>query len=183
MDEFKEEGKIRCYGVALGPKIGWLEEGVKAMRERDLAGVQMIYNVLEQDPGRALIEAARETNTSLVVRVPHSSGMLEGKYTEETTFAKNDHRRHRPKEWLLDGLKKVEQLGFLTESGERTLGQAALKFVLASPEIVSTLPNIYDDEQLDEFAAAPDTPDLTEDELSRVAELYENNFGLEPARR
>src|SRR5215210_7817702 len=183
MDEFKEEGKIRSYGVALGPKIGWLEEGVKAMRERDLAGAQMIYNLLEQDPGRELIEAARETDTSLIVRVPHSSGMLEGKYTEETTFAKNDHRRHRPKEWLLDGLRKVEQLAFLTESGERTLGQAALKFVLASPEIVSTLPNIYDEEQLDEFAAAPDTPDLTKDELAQVAELYENNFGLEPARR
>jgi aryl-alcohol dehydrogenase-like predicted oxidoreductase len=178
MEEFKEKGKIRSYGVALGPKIGWLEEGVKAMHERDLAGVQMIYNLLEQDPGRALIEAARETDTSLIVRVPHSSGMLEGKYTEETTFAKNDHRRHRPKEWLLGGLQKVEQLGFLTGSGERTLGQAALKFVLATPEIISTLPNIYDDEQLDEFAAAPDTPDLTDDELARVAELYEDNFGL-----
>ncbi|MDP8948428.1 MAG: aldo/keto reductase [Actinomycetota bacterium] len=179
MEEFKREGKIRSYGVALGPKIGWFEEGVRAMRERDLAGVQMIYNLLEQDPGRSLIEAARETGTSLVVRVPHSSGMLEGKYTEETTFAKNDHRRHRPREWLLDGLKKVEQLGFLTESGERTLGQTALKFALASPEIVSTLPNIYDEEQLEEFAAAPDTPDLSAEELSRIAELYENDFGLE----
>ena len=179
MEEFKEGGKIRSYGVALGPKIGWLEEGVRAMRERGLAGVQMIYNLLEQDPGRSLIEAARETGTSLIVRVPHSSGMLEGKYTEETTFAKNDHRRHRPREWLLDGLKKVEQLSFLAESGERTLGQAALKFVLAWPEIVSTLPNIYDEEQLEEFAAAPDTPDLSADELSGIAELYENNFGLQ----
>jgi aryl-alcohol dehydrogenase-like predicted oxidoreductase len=183
MEEFKEEGKVRAYGIALGPKIGWLEEGVKAMRERDLDGLQMIYNLLEQDPGRVLIEAAHETNTSLVVRVPHSSGMLEGKYTEETTFAQNDHRRHRPKEWLLEGLKKVEQLGFLTESGERTLGQAALKFILASPEISSTLPNIYNEEQLEEFSAAPDTPDLTEEELARVEELYESNFGLEPATR
>src|SRR5919106_6724229 len=183
MEEYKREGRIRAYGVALGPKIGWLQEGVRAMRERDLAGVQMIYNLLEQDPGRALIEAARETETSLVVRVPHSSGMLEGKYTEETTFANNDHRRHRPKEWLLEGLKKVEQLNFLTESGERTLGQAALKFILASPEISSTLPNIYDEEQLEEFSAAPETPDLTEEELARVEELYENNLGLEPATR
>ena len=183
MEEFKREGKVRSYGIALGPKIGWLEEGVRAMRERDLDGLQMIYNILEQDPGRSLIEAARETNTSLVVRVPHSSGMLEGKYTEETTFANNDHRRHRPKEWLLEGLKKVEQLNFLTESGERTLGQAALKFILASPEISSTLPNIYDEEQLEEFAAAPGAPDFTEDELAHVEKLYENNFGLEPAVR
>jgi len=183
MEEFKKEGKIRAYGVALGPKIGWLEEGVKAMKERDLVGVQMIYNLLEQDPGRGLIEAARQTGTSLLVRVPHSSGMLEGKYTEETTFAKNDHRRHRPKEWLLEGLRKVEQLGFLSAFGERTLGQAALKFVLASPEVASTLPNIYDEEQLKEFAAAPETPDLSQEELTRIEELYDNNFGLEPAHR
>jgi aryl-alcohol dehydrogenase-like predicted oxidoreductase len=179
MEELEDEGKIRAYGVALGPKIGWLEEGVKAMRKRRIEGVQMIYNLLEQDPGRALIEAARETDTSLVVRVPHSSGMLEGHYDENTTFAKNDHRRHRPKEWLTTGLKKVEQLSFLTESGERTLGQAALKFVLATPEIASTLPNIYGEEQIEEFAAAPDTPDLTPDELSRIAELYDTNFGLD----
>jgi aryl-alcohol dehydrogenase-like predicted oxidoreductase len=178
LEEFREEGKIRTYGVALGPKIGWLEEGIRAMRERNIAGLQMIYNLLEQDPGRGLIEAAAETDTSLVVRVPHSSGMLEGKYDENTTFAKNDHRRHRPKEWLTSGLKKVEQLSFLTESGERTLGQAALKFALAAPEIASTLPNIYDEAQLEEFAAAPDVPDLSEEELSRVAELYESDFGL-----
>ncbi len=183
MEAFKAEGKIRAYGIALGPKIGWLEEGVKAMRERDIAGAQMIYNILEQDPGRGLIEAARETDTSLIVRVPHSSGMLEGNYDQNTTFAQNDHRRHRPKEWLTEGLKKVEQLEFLTESGERTLGQAALKFVLASPEVVSTLPNIYGEEQIEEFAVTSETPDLTEEELSRVAELYESNFGLEPARR
>ena len=179
MREFEEQGKVRSYGVALGPAIGWLEEGTKAMRGRNLAGVQMIYNLLEQDPGRSLIETARETDTSLVVRVPHSSGLLEGKYTEETTFAKNDHRKHRPREWLINGLKKVEQLDFLTASGERTLGQAALKWVLSTPEVVSTLPNIYGDEQLDEFAATSETPDLTEEELSRVQELYENNFGIE----
>jgi aryl-alcohol dehydrogenase-like predicted oxidoreductase len=181
MEAFKEEGKIRAYGVALGPKIGWLEEGVKVMRERRIDGLQMIYNLLEQDPGRDLIRAAGETGTSLVVRVPHSSGMLEGKYDENTTFAHNDHRRHRPKEWLTTGLKKVEQLGFLTESGERTLGQAALKFVLASPEVASTLPNIYGEEQIEEFAATSETPDLTEEELFRVAELYEGNFGLADA--
>jgi aryl-alcohol dehydrogenase-like predicted oxidoreductase len=179
MEQFQNEGKIRTYGIALGPKIGWLEEGVKAMRERTVEGVQMIYNLLEQDPGRDLIETARETNTSLIVRVPHSSGMLEGHYDENTTFAKNDHRRHRPKEWLTTGLQKVEQLSFLTASGERTLGQAALKFVLASPEVVSTLPNIYGEEQIEEFAATSETPDLTPEELSRIAELYENDFGLQ----
>jgi aryl-alcohol dehydrogenase-like predicted oxidoreductase len=178
LDDLRREGKLRSYGVALGPRIGWREEGLRALRERRVPVIQIIHNLLEQEPGADLIAAARETGASVIVRVPHSSGLLEGHFTEETTFDPGDHRRHRPKEWLIDGLTKVEQLRFLEADGARTLGQAALKWLLAEPAIVSTLPNIYDEAQLAEFAAAPDTPDLTADELRRCDALYAENFGL-----
>lgn len=181
LERLKAEGKIRAYAAALGPAIGWREEGLYAMRERGIPIVHQIYNLLEQEPGRDLIAAARETGGSFLVRVPHSSGMLEGKYTLETTFAPNDHRRHRKREWLVTGLQKIEHLRFLHEGAGRTLGQAALKWLLAEPTITCTLPNIYDEAQLREFAAAPDTPDLTPAELARVADLYANSFYLEPA--
>ena len=113
-----------------------------------------------------------------MIRVPHSSGMLEGKYTAETVFPEGDHRRHRPRSWLLNGIKKVETLQFLV-TPERTLGQAALQWLLADPRVMTTLPNIYDREQLVEFAKAPDTPRLTAAELARVAALAERNFGVE----
>ncbi len=61
-----------------------------------------------------------------------------------------------------------------------TLGQAALKWVLSEPSVTSAQPNIYDAEQLEEFAAAPDKPDLTPNDLRRVAELYERNFDVPP---
>jgi aryl-alcohol dehydrogenase-like predicted oxidoreductase len=172
-------GKIGCYGVALGPAIGWRDEGLEAFRTRDLAEAQIIHNLLEQDPGRDLIEAARDTSIGLMIRVPHSSGMLEGRYTKDTEFGPNDHRRHRPKEWLTEGLRKVEQLGFLTEG--RTLGQAAIQWLLAEPVVTTVLPNIYDSEQLREFAAAPDTPALTASELERVADLYASDFAAAAA--
>jgi aryl-alcohol dehydrogenase-like predicted oxidoreductase len=110
--------------------------------------------------------------------VPHSSGMLEGRYTEDTVFPENDHRRHRPRSWLLNGIRKVEQLRFL-EGPDRTLGQAALQWLLADSRVASTLPNIYDAEQLREFAAAPECPPLSGEELARIAELYARNFGVE----
>lgn len=179
LEQLKEEGKLRAYGVALGPKIGWRDEGIKAMRTRNIDGLQMIYNLLEQDPGRDLVRVAQEEEVALLVRVPHSSGMLEGKYTGETTFAKNDHRRHRPKEWLTAGLQKLEKLQFLTEGRDLTIGQAALKFVWQTPQCVVALPNIYNLEQLEEFAAGSDRPDLTSDELAKIADLYEHNFYLE----
>lgn len=186
LDDLVREGKIRSYGVALGPAIGWEAEGVKAARERNIAGMQIIYNMLEQDPGRAHIAACRarggRPDASAIARVPHSSGMLEGHYTEETTFAENDHRRHRPRSWLINGLKKVDQLGFLVEARPgATLGQVALQWILSDATVASTLPNIYNHEQLEEFAAAPDVAPLTADELARVQALYDANFGLEVA--
>ncbi len=180
LETCKTEGKIRLYGVALGPAIGWLYEGVDAVRKRNVGSLQIIWNMLEQYPGNEQIAAAAESNarTGYMIRVPHSSGMLEGKYTQETVFPEGDHRRHRPRSWLTNGVKKVEQLRFL-EAPERTLGQAAIQWILAEPRVMTVLPNIYDQVQLREFAAAPDTPALTKEEIRKVADLYARNFGLE----
>lgn len=182
LESFKREGKVRLYGVALGPAIGWLYEGVDAVRERNVASLQIIWNLLEQYPGNEQIRAARDAvaDTGYMIRVPHSSGLLEGHYSADTVFAENDHRRHRPRSWLVNGVQKVERLRFL-ERPDRTLGQAAIQWLLDEPRVVSVLPNIYDREQLAEFAAAPDAPPLSDDERARIAQLYDANFGIDEA--
>ena len=179
LEDFKREGKIRMYGVALGPAIGWLYEGVDAVVKRNCPSLQIIWNLLEQFPGDEQIKAAydAQADTGYMIRVPHSSGMLEGHYTAETVFAENDHRRHRPRSWLLNGIQKIEQLRFL-ERANRTLGQAAIQWLLAEPRVMTVLPNIYDAQQLREFAAAPQTPALDDDELARIDALHANNFGI-----
>jgi aryl-alcohol dehydrogenase-like predicted oxidoreductase len=104
LDHLRDQGKIRTYGAALGPAIGGTEHGAEAMRARpEMSCIQIIYNMLEQQPGRRFIEPARELGIGLLVRVPHSSGMLEGQYTLETTFSETDHRSHRSREWLVTG--------------------------------------------------------------------------------
>ena len=181
LEDLKASGKIRYYGIALGPAIGWLYEGVNCIRERNVTSVQHIYNMLEQHPGRVMQETARDgkTDTMFLIRVTHSSGMLEGKYTAETTFPPTDHRSHRPRSWLLNGIRKIERLRFL-ENSERTLGQAALQWLLADDRVASTLPNIYEEAQLREFAKAPECPALTTDDLKKIEELYVDNFGVDP---
>jgi aryl-alcohol dehydrogenase-like predicted oxidoreductase len=178
--ELAREGKIRTWGAAFGPAIGWLYEAVELVeREPDINTIQMIWNILEQHPGSAMIEAAKAhaTNCCFNIRVTHASGMLEGKYTEDTIFPPNDHRRHRPRAWLVNGLRKIRTLDFLTT--RMTLGQAALKWLLAEPLVATTLPNIYDAEQLAEFAEASDRPDLTAEQMQRVASLAATNFGVD----
>jgi aryl-alcohol dehydrogenase-like predicted oxidoreductase len=180
LEKLKSTGKVRCYGIALGPAIGWLYEGINCIRERDITSVQHIYNMLEQHPGRAIHAAATEADkdTMFLIRVTHSSGMLEGKYTVETVFPPTDHRSHRPRSWLLDGIKKVDRLRFL-ETAERSLGQAALQWLLVDGRVASALPNIYNEEQLVEFAKAPQCPPLSADDLTKIDDLYADNFGIE----
>ncbi len=181
MEELRAEGKVKRYGVALGPAIGWMAEGVLAVRRRNPGVLQHIYNLLEPHPGKTIQDAAREAqaDTMFLIRVPHSSGMLEGKYTADTVFPPNDHRNHRPRSWLLNGVKKIEQLRFLESHGARTLGQAAILWLLADDRVASVLPNIYDAEQLREFAEATEKPPLSAAENERIATLVAANFGQE----
>ncbi len=189
LEELKAAGKIRHYGAALGPAIDirQAEEGATAFRTRRMASVQIIYNLLEQMLGPDVLAAAREAGGGVMCRVPHASGLLEGSYTTETEFAPGDHRNFRVstnekrKAWLEDGLKKIETLDFLIKGTGRTLGQAALQWLWAEPLLATALPNIYDEKQLEELCAAPDTPPLTAEELAQVQDLYARNFGLAAA--
>jgi aryl-alcohol dehydrogenase-like predicted oxidoreductase len=179
LEQLQRAGKVRYYGIALGPAIGWMYEGINTIRERGPTSVQHIYNLLEEHPGRALHETAREMNkdTMFLIRVPHSSGMLEGQYTADTVFPLAIIARTARK-LAAERVKKIDQLRFL-ESTDRTLGQAALQWLLADDRVASTLPNIYNEEQLIEFAKAPETPALTSEDMERIAELYSDNFGIE----
>ncbi len=181
MEDLRAEGKFRHGGFALGPAIGWVGEGAAAISRRKPDVVQHIYNLLEQEIGSQLHRTAEATGapTKFLIRVPHSSGMLEGKYTTETVFPPNDHRNHRPRSWLLNGVKKIEQLRFL-ERPNRTLGQAAIQWLLKDPRTLSVLPNIYNLEQLTEFAAASASPPIEDCDMEKVSKLVSGHFGLEP---
>jgi aryl-alcohol dehydrogenase-like predicted oxidoreductase len=188
LERLKAEGKIRHYGATLGPAIDLRqvkEARVSVVKRR--MPVQIIYNLLEQQIGQPLIAPATAGGIGLLVRVPHSSGLLEGRYSRDTTFDQSDHRFFRvssdarKRAWLDEGLKKVDKLAFLTEGGRRTIAQAAIRWILAEPCFASVLPNIYEEAQVEEFAAASGVADLSREELDRVASLYARDFNL--ARR
>ena len=182
LDTLVKEGKIRYYGVALGPDIGWYEEGEASMRERQVHTLQIIYSILEQDPARSFFPIAEEGDgTGLISRVPHASEVLTGRFTEPPEFDPSDHRAHRKHEWMTEALRKAREVYFLGEDTGRTMAQAAIKFCLAQGTIMTVLPNITSMEDLEEYAAAPETPDLTEEESRFIDDLWENEFYLEGA--
>jgi aryl-alcohol dehydrogenase-like predicted oxidoreductase len=223
LEALKAEGKILSYGPSLGPAIGWRDEGVYGCAARKAPVTQMIYNMLEQDPGREFIlaadlaqrgvrydgvdEASRgeaskklctpssafdhtfkpwqtpalaDAGPQFLIRVTHSSGMLEGKYTIDTKFDESDHRSHRPRSWMVEGIQKVDRLMALCEKRGVTIGELALLWLYAHPSVLSALPNIYNEEQLREFSSASDHPPLNDDEMEQVDALYRRNYDITP---
>jgi aryl-alcohol dehydrogenase-like predicted oxidoreductase len=178
LEQLQSEGKIRYFGAALGPDIGWYEEGEISMRQRHLDSVQIIYSILEQEPALDFFPIAEEENIGLLSRVPHASNMLTGAKLEIPKFDENDHRALRKAEWMRESMLKVERVQFLVDEGERTMGQTAIQFVLAKPAIISVLPNITSMDDLKEFTQAVHTPPLTQHDLDHILELWHNGFDL-----
>jgi aryl-alcohol dehydrogenase-like predicted oxidoreductase len=178
LDEWREAGKVDAVGWALGPSIGWLAEGEAAV-EHDFDAVQTVFNLFEQTPGRHFIDRIRESeaDTSVVARVPHSSGLLNEQVRPDTELEEGDHRAYRPDAWYETGWEKVENLRFLERDGQRTMGQAAIQWLLSHDEVASVTPTFRTREDIDEWAAASDTPPLSPAEVDRVEELAADNFG------
>jgi aryl-alcohol dehydrogenase-like predicted oxidoreductase len=144
------KGKVRHYGVALGPGPGWGDEGAAALQERRVAAVETVYNLAEQDPGRDLAALAAGTGAGLVVRDPLAPRL-----------AAADR----------------ERLGFLERDRGQTLDQALLCFALAGPAVATTLPAVRDRGHLAELAGAADLGPPTPEDLDRIAELREGGLG------
>ena len=176
LDRLVKDGKIRSHGVALGPAIGWKEEGLAAMHKRNIACLQTVYNILEQDPGRTFLDVAKQNEVGLLVRVPDASGVLTGKVNEKTIFDKNDHRGTRKRDWILQAIQKVEKLKPMSDSNGWNITELAIKFILSQKEVSAVLPTVINIEEIDMFAQMSDGKYLTDSQLSYITELYNNSF-------
>jgi aryl-alcohol dehydrogenase-like predicted oxidoreductase len=154
LDEQVVKGKIRAYGVALGPGPGWVDEGAVAVRERGVAAVRTVFSVFEQTPGRELAGVAAEAGAGVVLSSPVDA--------------------RRPD-------ARLQHLDFLTIDRDQTLGQALVRFALSLPAVAAVLPSCDDAAQLAELATASDLPDLTADDLDRIAERHQGGFRLDTA--
>ena len=177
LERLREQGKVRELGVALGPAIGWVEEGLQSLRRRPVASLQTVFNILEQEPGLtfAAEPSVAEGRVGLISRVPHASDVLTGKIDRDTEFAAGDHRAHRNRENMLDNFEKAETLTFLWDGTGRTVAQAAIAGILANPAFTTVLPTCVTVEEVQEYAAAADRP-LDAGEKRQLEELWARNF-------
>ncbi len=172
LDGLKRDGKIKTQQAALGPAIGWTQEGLEAMDRKNISAVQTVYNILEQTPGNDLLENAVKKDVGVLVRVPDASGILTKKVDENTKIDEKDHRSVRKGEWIRASLQKVEQLKPIAERNDLNITELAIKFILSKKGISSVLPTVISADEIEQFAAMSDGNYINNSDLKEIDELY-----------
>ena len=172
LDELILNEKIKTCQVALGPAIGWTQEGLESMERKNISAVQTVYNILEQTPGNELLENATRKDVGILVRVPDASGILTGKVNENTKIDEKDHRSVRKGEWIRASLKKVEQLRPIAMRNDLNITELAIKFILSKKGISSVLPTVISVEEIESFAAMSDGNYISQSDMNEINELY-----------
>lgn len=178
LEKVKAEGKIRAWGVSLGPAIGWREEGITALMDKNAKIVQTVYNMFEQDPGREFCQTARATGAGVMARVQDNSGILKGTVKLETQMAANDHRKFRDQSWKIYGLKKLELIRRYADAHGMTTHQLACKWLLMDQGLSSITATVLNELEIADICAAPDKPNLTAAEMNQIAEDYARDWDL-----
>jgi aryl-alcohol dehydrogenase-like predicted oxidoreductase len=172
LDSFIADESIKTYQVALGPAIGWTQEGLEAMDRPNVSAVQTVYNIIEQTPGNELMRKAEEKDVGILVRVPEASGILTGKVNADTKIDEKDHRSVRKGEWIKASLEKVEQLRPIAERNGLTITELAMKFIMSKKGFASVFPTVISEEEIINYVAMTNGKYISTSDMREIEKLY-----------
>ncbi|WP_105432560.1 aldo/keto reductase [Neorhizobium sp. T6_25] len=179
LDDLRRAGKIKNYGVS----VEKVEEALKAIEYPDVTSIQIIYNIFRQRPADLFFNEARRKNVAVIVRVPLASGLLSGKITRDTAFAKDDHRNFNRHGDAFDvgetfagvpfevGLQAVEEVRKLVPQGA-SMAAFALKWILMNEAVTVVIPGARNEAQAKGNAAAAELAALSADVMTATMEIY-----------
>ncbi len=179
LDELVRAGKLRHYGVS----VEKVEEGLKAIEFPSVQSVQIIFNIFRQRPADLFFAEAEKRKVGILARVPLASGLLSGKITRESKFAKDDHRTFNRHGEAFDrgetfagvdfetGLNAVEELKSFVPEGA-ALAQLALRWILEFPAVTCAIPGAKRPAQVAENIAASALPPLSKAAMKKINALY-----------
>jgi aryl-alcohol dehydrogenase-like predicted oxidoreductase len=179
LDDLVKAGKLRHYGVS----VEKVEEAIKAMEFPNVQSVQIIFNIFRQRPADLFFHLAQKRKVGILARVPLASGLLTGKITRRSQFAKDDHRNFNRHGEAFDrgetfagvdletGLKTVDELKRLVPKNA-TLAQLALRWILEYPAVTCAIPGAKRPSQAAENLAASGMKPLSKDAMKKIDAIY-----------
>lgn len=181
LDKLKRQGKICHYGVS----VEKVDEALEALNY-DISAIEVIFNMFRLKPAEELFPKASKQNVGIIVRVPLASGLLTGKYSEETTFGKADHRCYNRNGEFFDkgetfsgvdymtGVKAARELKQLLHTDN--LAARALRYILMYPEVSTVIPGASSPAQIMENVKASSLPPFSHEEMEVVRQVYDKHI-------
>jgi aryl-alcohol dehydrogenase-like predicted oxidoreductase len=126
LEELKEEGKIRFYGVSVHTP----DEGLAAVEVTQPDTVQIVYNVVRREAEDRFFPAAGAAKVGVIAREPLANGFLAGKYGPESAWEQGDIRARMPRPYVTQIAAVGERVKELALQAGVTPAQLALRFVL-----------------------------------------------------
>ena len=146
MARLQEIGKIRYWGVS----ISTVDEGVEIINHGWGNALQVLYNVLNQEPAAQLLPLAKQKGYGIIARVPLASGLLTGKFRPDSTFAVDDVRQNfLTAKRLEEASARVDEMRSIIGGAAKSLTEAALQFVLADDTVSTTIPGARNARQVE----------------------------------
>jgi aryl-alcohol dehydrogenase-like predicted oxidoreductase len=173
MERLQDAGKIRFWGVSVFNP----EDGLEVVRQSWGHVLQVLYNILNQAPAAELFPAAKEKGYGIIARVPLASGLLTGKFRNDTVFPADDIRQNflTPRR-LQEALPRVDEVKSIIGGTARTLIEGALRFVLANDAVATAIPGAKNIHQVETNVTAGDAW-LPEDIVQKLrTRLGDYNF-------
>ncbi|HEY5610502.1 MAG TPA: aldo/keto reductase [Thermoanaerobaculia bacterium] len=175
MEMLQSWGKIRFWGISIGTPA----EGIEIVKRGWGYTLQVLYNILNQAPEHELFPLAKEKGYGIIARVPLASGLLTGKFRADTVFPATDVRQNfLTTRRLEEALERIAEVKGIVGGTARSLGDAALRFVLANDAVSTTIPGATSAHQV-EMNAAASGESLPLDVIAKLRErLGDYNFYL-----
>jgi aryl-alcohol dehydrogenase-like predicted oxidoreductase len=173
MQELKELGKIRYWGISLNTFNPYPE--AEFLMDRNLAdGFQLVLNIINQRSIK-LINTAYQKGYGIIARIPLQFGLLTGKFSKETRFSKNDHRYFRlePK-FLSNLLESLEDIWPLAEKYNIDKPTFALSFILNHQGVSTVIPGIKTPEQAEKNTKP--IISISQNDMNLIYQLFEERF-------
>jgi aryl-alcohol dehydrogenase-like predicted oxidoreductase len=183
LDDLVREGKLQHYGVS----VEKVEQALKAIEFPNVQSVQIIFNIFRQRPAESFFSQAQRRKVGILARVPPASGMLSGKISRISRFAKDDHRHFNRNGEAFDrgetfsgvdyatGLRAVEALKTLAPRNT-PLAQLALRWILEFPAVTCAIPGAKRPEQVTENIAASGLKPLSKPARKAIDAIYERDI-------
>src|SRR5690349_889067 len=176
MVRLKKEGKVLHWGISINDHAP--ETALRVLGDPLFETAQVIYNIYDRSPERALFPLARTKPLGVIGRVPFDEGALTGQIRSDTVFPAGDWRaEYFAGDRRAEAERRGQALARLLDDEVQTLPELALRFCLSSPQVSTVIPGMRRPAHVQQNVAAAEKGKLSPGMLSKLEpHAWEKNW-------